>query len=162
MGMAKKDKRNKTNAMRILERTGVDFRVETYECEEFIDGIHLADQLGQSYEQSFKTLVMQGKSREYYVFVVPIAEEVDLKKAAKVVGEKSLEMVPVKEINAVTGYIRGGCTAIGMKKQYDTVIHNSAKDFEQIIVSGGKLGTQIFLAPDDLCRVTGGRFADIL
>lgn len=160
--MAKKDKRNKTNAMRILERTGVDFRVETYECEEFIDGIHLADQLGQSYEQSFKTLVMQGKSREYYVFVVPIAEEVDLKKAAKVVGEKSLEMVPVKEINAVTGYIRGGCTAIGMKKQYDTVIHNSAKDFEQIIVSGGKLGTQIFLAPDDLCRVTGGRFADIL
>lgn len=162
MGMAKKDKRNKTNAMRILERTGVDFRVETYECEDFIDGIHLADQLGQSYEQSFKTLVMQGKSREYYVFVVPIAEEVDLKKAAKVVGEKSLEMVPVKEINAVTGYIRGGCTAIGMKKQYDTVIHNSAKDFEQIIVSGGKLGTQIFLAPDDLCRVTGGRFADIL
>lgn len=160
--MAKKDKRNKTNAMRILERTGVDFRVETYECEDFIDGIHLADQLGQSYEQSFKTLVMQGKSREYYVFVVPIAEEVDLKKAAKVVGEKSLEMVPVKEINAVTGYIRGGCTAIGMKKQYDTVIHNSAKDFEQIIVSGGKLGTQIFLAPDDLCRVTGGRFADIL
>ena len=160
--MAKKEKNSKTNAMRILERNGIDFRVETYECGEFIDGVHLADQLGQSYEQTFKTLVMQGKSRNYHVFVVPIAEEVDLKKAAKVVGEKSLEMVPVKEINAVTGYIRGGCTAIGMKKQYNTVIHESAKGFAQIIVSGGKLGTQIFLAPEDLCKVTDGMFADVI
>ena len=86
----------------------------------------------------------------------------DLKKAAKVVGEKSLEMVPVKEIQAVTGYIRGGCTAIGMKKQYNTVIHESAKGFAQIIVSGGKLGTQIFLAPEDLCKVTDGMFADVI
>ena len=160
--MAKKQKEIKTNAMRILEKNNIDFEVRTYECDEFIDGIHVADKLGQPYEQSFKTLVLQGKSREYHVFVLPIAEELDLKKAAKVVGEKSLEMVPVKEINAVTGYIRGGCTAIGMKKQYDTVVHESAKDFEKMIVSGGRLGSQIFLPPEDLVKVTKGRFADII
>lgn len=160
--LAKKQKEIKTNAMRILEKNNIDFEVRTYECDEFIDGIHVADKLGQPYEQSFKTLVLQGKSREYHVFVLPIAEELDLKKAAKVVGEKSLEMVPVKEINAVTGYIRGGCTAIGMKKQYDTVVHESAKDFEKIIVSGGRLGSQIFLPPEDLVKVTKGRFADII
>ena len=160
--LAKKQKEIKTNAMRILEKNNIDFEVRTYECDEFIDGIYVADKLGQPYEQSFKTLVLQGKSREYHVFVLPIAEELDLKKAAKVVGEKSLEMVPVKEINAVTGYIRGGCTAIGMKKQYDTVVHESAKDFEKIIVSGGRLGSQIFLSPGDLVKVTKGRFADII
>lgn len=160
--MSKKQKEVKTNAMRILEKNRIDFEVKTYECDEFIDGIHIADKLGQPYEQSFKTLVMQGKSKEYHVFVLPIAEEVDLKKAAKVVGEKSLEMVHVKDINAVTGYIRGGCTAIGMKKQYDTVVHESAIQFERIIVSGGRLGSQIFLAPDDLVKVTRGRYADII
>lgn len=160
--MAKKQKEVKTNAMRILEKNNIDFEVKTYECDEFIDGIHIADKLGQPYEQSFKTLVLQGKSKEYHVFVLPIAEELDLKKAAKVVGEKSLEMVPVKEINAVTGYIRGGCTAIGMKKQYNTVVHESAREFEKIIVSGGRLGSQIFLAPEDLLKVTGGQFADII
>ena len=160
--MSKKQKEVKTNAMRILKKNNIDFEVKTYECDEFIDGIHIADKLGQPYEQSFKTLVMQGKSKEYHVFVLPIAEEVDLKKAAKVVGEKSLEMVHVRDINAVTGYIRGGCTAIGMKKQYDTVVHESAKQFEKIIVSGGRLGSQIFLAPDDLVKVTRGRYADII
>lgn len=158
--MAKKEK--KTNAMRILERNHIDFEVHTYECDEFVDGIHVADQMGQSYEQSFKTLVMQGKSREYHVFVLPVDKEVDLKKAARVVHEKSLEMVPVREIQAVTGYIRGGCTAIGMKKQYNTVVHESAKGFDQMIVSGGRLGTQIVLAPDDLVKVTQGQFADIV
>lgn len=160
--MAKREKEKKTNAMRILEKNQINFEINTYECEEFIDGVHIADKLGQSYEQSFKTLVLQGKSRMYYVFVVPIAREVDLKKAAKVVGEKSLEMVPVKEIYAVTGYIRGGCTPIGMKKQYPTIIHESAQDFRQIIISGGKLGVQIFLSPQDLLTVTGGSFADII
>lgn len=158
--MAKKEK--KTNAMRILERNHIDFEIHTYECDEFVDGIHVADQLGQPYEQSFKTLVMQGKSREYHVFVLPVDKEVDLKKAARVVHEKSLEMVPVREIQAVTGYIRGGCTAIGMKKQYNTVVHESAKDFDQMIVSGGRLGTQIVLAPEDLVKVTQGQFADIV
>ena len=160
--MAKKEKGNKTNAMRILERNQIDFQVNTYICDEFVDGIHIADQLGQPYEQSFKTLVMRGKSRDYHVFVLPVDKEVDLKKAARVVHEKSLEMVPVKEINAVTGYIRGGCTAIGMKKQYNTVVHESAKNFDQMIISGGRLGSQIILAPEDLIKVTGGIFADIV
>lgn len=160
--MRSKHKDVKTNAMRMLERNKIDFQVNTYECDEFIDGIHIADKLGQPYEQSFKTLVMQGKSKEYHVFVLPIAEEVDLKKAARVVNEKSLEMVHVKDINAVTGYIRGGCTAIGMKKQYDTIVDESARNFEQIIVSGGRLGSQIFLAPDDLVKVTRGHYADII
>lgn len=160
--MARKEKEIKTNAMRILEKNKIEFAVKTYECDEFIDGIHIADKLGQPYEQSFKTLVMQGKSKNYHVFVLPVAEEVDLKKAARIVGEKSLEMLHVKDINAVTGYIRGGCTAIGMKKQYNTVIHESAKEFDTIIVSGGRLGSQIFLAPEDLAKVTKGSFADII
>ena len=160
--MAKKQKEIKTNAMRILEKNKIDFQFLTYECDEFIDGVHIADQLGQPYEQSFKTLVMQGKSGEYYVFVLPVNKEVELKKAARTVNEKSLEMVHVKDIYAVTGYIRGGCTAIGMKKQYNTVIHESAQDFDRIIISGGRLGSQILLAPEDLAKVTGGKFADIV
>ncbi|MDY3910135.1 MAG: Cys-tRNA(Pro) deacylase [Eubacterium sp.] len=159
--MAKKEKEIKTNAMRILEKNRIPFEVKTYDCDEFIDGVHIADKLGQPYEQSFKTLVMKGKSGEYHVFVLPVDKEVDMKKAARTVGEKSLEMVHVKDINTVTGYIRGGCTAIGMKKQYDTVVHESAREHERIIISGGRLGSQIFLAPDDLVKVTGGKFADI-
>lgn len=158
--MAKKEV--KTNAMRILDRNHISYRVNHYECDEFIDGVHIADQLGQSYEMTFKTLVMMGKSKQYYVFALPIAEEVDLKKAAKAVGEKNLEMVHVKDINQVTGYIRGGCTPIGMKKDYPTVIHESAKELPEIIISGGKLGVQIFLAPEDLLKVTSGRYADII
>lgn len=160
--MAKKEKAVRTNAMRILERMKIPFEVNTYECGEFIDGIHIADQLGQPREQSFKTLVMQGRSKNYHVFVLPVAEEVDLKKAARVVGEKSLEMVPVKNIQSVTGYIRGGCTAIGMKRNYNTVIHESARSFDEIIVSGGRLGAQILLAPEDLAAAVSGSFADII
>lgn len=159
--MSKKEKEIKTNAMRILEKNKIDFEIKTYECDEFVDGIHIADMLKQPYGMSFKTLVMQGKSREYHVFVLPVDREVDLKKAAKAVGEKSLEMVHVKDINAVTGYIRGGCTAIGMKKQYNTVIHESAKELDKMIISGGRLGSQIILRPADLVKVTGGCFADI-
>lgn len=159
--MSKKEKEVKTNAMRILDRNGISYEVNTYECDEFIDGVHIADKLGQPYEQSFKTLVMQGKSKEYHVFVLPVDQEVDLKKAAKVVGEKSLEMVHVKDVNQVTGYIRGGCTAIGMRKQYDTVLDESAKGQDKIIVSGGRLGSQIFIRPEDFILVTKGRFASI-
>lgn len=160
--MAKKEKTAKTNAMRILEKNKIPFTVNTYDCQEFIDGVHIAVFLHQPYEQSFKTLVMQGKSKEYHVFVLPVDKEVDLKKAARVVNEKSLEMVHVKDIQSVTGYIRGGCTAIGMKKQYDTVLHESALQFDQIIVSGGKLGTQILIAPSDFLKVTKGKSADII
>ena len=102
--------------MRILDKEKISYTPFYYECDEFIDGVHIADMLGQPYESSFKTLVMQGKSKNYFVFVLPIAEEVDMKKAARTVGEKSLEMVHVKEIQQVTGYIRGGVTSIGMKK----------------------------------------------
>lgn len=122
-----KEKDIKTNAMRILDKNRIPYQVNTYECEEFIDGIHIADMLGQSYDQSFKTLVTVGKSGEHYVFAIPIDRELDLKKAAKAVGEKSVEMIHVKDINQITGYIRGGCTPIGMKKNYVTVLHNSIR-----------------------------------
>ena len=115
----------------------------------------------QGVEKVYKTLVTQGNSKNYYVFVIPIAEELDMKKAAKSVGEKSVAMLHVKDINAVTGYIRGGCTAIGMKKQYITRIEQAAKNLEQIIVSGGKHGTQLELAPDDLCKASNAEYADI-
>ena len=113
-----KCKEIKTNAMRILETKKIPFTTHVYECDEFIDGIQIADMLSLPYEKVYKTLVTQGNSKNYYVFVIPIAEELDMKKAAKSVGEKSVAMLHVKDINAVTGYIRGGCTAIGMKKQY--------------------------------------------
>ena len=152
----------KTNAMRMLDRQKIPYQLNTYECGEFIDGVTIADQLGQSYDMSFKTLVMIGKSRQYYVFALPVDKEVDMKKAAKAVGEKSVEMLPVKDINKVTGYIRGGCTPIGMKKQFPTFIHESAADFDTIIISGGRLGVQLILSPQDLIKVTQGQFADII
>ncbi len=158
--MAKKE--NKTNAMRILDKNKISYRIKTYECDEFIDGIHIADMNGDSYEQSFKTLVTVGKTGGYYVFVIPIDQEIDMKKAAKEVGEKSVEMIHVKDINAVTGYIRGGCTPLGMKKLYPTVIQESAKNFEEIIISGGKLGMQILLNPLDLAKTVNGKFADVI
>lgn len=156
-----KDKEVKTNAMRILDRSKIKYRVNTYECDEFIDGVHIADKLGQPYESSFKTLVTVGKSGAYYVFVIPIAEELDMKKAAKAVGEKSVEMLHVKDINSVTGYIRGGCTPLGMKKQYVTVVDSSAQDFDEVIISGGRIGSQIILSPQDLAKVTRGKFEHI-
>ena len=157
-----KEKEIKTNAMRILDRQKIKYEVLQYECDEFIDGLHTAEKTGAPVEQSFKTLVAQGKSKQYYVLVLPIAEEVDLKKAAKAVGEKSIEMIHVKDINQVTGYIRGGCTAIGMKKQYVTRIDESAQKLEKMIVSGGRLGVQIELKPEDLKKASRGELADII
>lgn len=158
--MSKKE--NKTNAMRILDKNKISYRTNTYECDEFIDGIHVADMNGDPYEQSFKTLVTVGKSGDYYVFALPIDKEIDFKKAAKIVGEKSIEMIHVKDINKITGYIRGGCTPVGMKKMYPTVIHESAKNFDEIIISGGRIGLQIILNPNDLAAVTNAKFADFL
>ena len=152
----------KTNAMRILDKNKISYTVNLYQCDNFIDGLHVADQLGQSYEESFKTLVTVSKSNNYYVFVLPIAEELDMKKAAKIVGEKNIEMIHVKDITAVTGYVRGGCTPIGMKKMYKTVLHESALELEKIIISGGKIGAQIILAPEDLIKVTNAKVADII
>ena len=138
--MAKEKKEVKTNVMRILEKEKIPYEHQSYECDDFIDGIHTADMLGLPHEKVYKTLVTQGTSKNYFVFVIPIAEELDMKKAAKSVGEKSVSMIPVKDITAVTGYIRGGCTAIGMKKQYITRIDSSAESLDEIYVSGGKRG----------------------
>lgn len=152
----------KTNAMRILDRQKIAYEYETYECDEFTDGIQVADKLGYAHELVYKTLVTTGKSGGYYVFVIPIEKEIDFKKAAKVVGEKSLEMLHLKDLTKVTGYIRGGCTSIGMKKQYPTVIQESAKELEYMYVSGGKLGMQIKLSPEDLKKAAKAEFADVV
>lgn len=157
-----KEKEIKTNAMRILEKEKIPYQAMNYECEEFIDGITIADKVGLSYELVYKTLVTQGNSKNYFVFVIPIAEELDMKKAARSVGEKSVEMLHVKDINKVTGYIRGGCTAVGMKKQYVTRIDSSAQNLDIMYVSGGKLGVQLSLKPEDLLKVTHAEFADII
>lgn len=152
----------KTNAMRILDRLQISYTYQTYECDVFESGITTANAIGLPHEQVYKTLVTTGKSGAHYVYVIPIEAELDLKKAAKSVGEKSVEMLPVKEITKVTGYVRGGCTAIGMKKQFQTVIDDSAKLQSSIYVSGGKLGMQICLHPDDLCKASGGIYQSIV
>lgn len=157
-----KQKEVKTNAMRILETLRIPFTHYSYECEEFTDALQIADMLSLPYEKVYKTLVTVGADKNYYVFVIPIAEELDLKKAAKSVGVKSVEMIHVKDINAVTGYIRGGCTAIGMKKQYVTRIDISAQKLPSMIVSGGRIGSQIELKPEDLKRAAKAEYADIL
>lgn len=157
-----KQKEIKTNAMRILESLKIPFTHYTYECEEFVDGIQVADMLGLPHEKVYKTLVTVGSSKNYFTFVIPIAEELDLKKAAKSVGEKNVEMIHVKDINAITGYIRGGCTAIGMKKQFVTRVDQAAESLELMIVSGGRIGSQIELKPEDLLKAAKAEYADII
>lgn len=153
---------NKTNVMRILDKEKVQYNHYEYpHGKEAVDGVSVAKLLNQNPDCVFKTLVTHG-GNGYFVFVVPVAEELDLKKAAKAVGEKSVEMIHVKDINKVTGYIRGGCSPIGMKKQYKTVIHDSSLSIEKIIVSAGKIGYQIELAPADLIALTGAKTADII
>ena len=156
-----KQKEVKTNAMRMLERMKIPFTHLTYECKEFEDGIQIADMLGLPHEKVYKTLVTVGASKNYFVFVIPLEAELDLKAAARSVGEKSVAMIHVKEINQITGYIRGGCTAIGMKKQYVTRIAEQAKDLETVVVSGGKIGSQIELTPEDLRLAANAEYADI-
>lgn len=151
----------KTNAMRILDRNKLKYTEHMYECDGFTDGVTISDRLGQPYEKVFKTLVTVSKSKKYYVFVVPVAEELNLKKAAAAVGEKSVEMIYVKDITAITGYVRGGCSPIGMKKQFDTVIDITAKEQDTIIFSGGRLGTQIEMNPIELAELINAEFADI-
>ena len=156
-----KTKEVKTNAMRMLERMKIPYEAHTYECEEFVDGIQVADMLHLPHEKVYKTLVTVGNSKNYFVFVLPIEAELDLKKAARAVGEKSVEMLPVREITTVTGYVRGGCTAIGMKKAFPTTIQENAQTLDYIYVSGGKLGMQLKLSPDDLKNVTQAQYADV-
>ena len=153
-----KQKEIKTNAMRILDKHKIDYQVIQYECDEFIDGLHTAEKTGAPVEQSYKTLVLIGKSGQHYVLVLPIANEVHLKNAARLFGEKSVEMIHVKDITAVTGYVRGGCSPLGMKKQFPTWIHESAEKYDKIYVSGGRIGTTLVLSPQDLAKVTGASF----
>ena len=154
-------KETKTNAMRFLEQHKIPYRLYTYICEHFTDGVSVAQQLGQPPERTFKTLITQGRGRGFYVFVIPVAEELDVKKAARTVQEKSLHLLPVKDILSVTGYIRGGCTPIGMKKSYPTYLHESCLNFDTIFVSGGRVGTQIELSPQALLQACGGQTADL-
>lgn len=151
----------KTNAIRILERAKVDFEAKLYDSDGFMDGVSVAEKLGQNLDEVYKTLVTENKSHENFVFVIPVAEELDLKKCAVSVSQKSLEMIHVKDITKVTGYIRGGCSPIGMKKQFKTVIDISAQNKENIIFSGGKLGVQIKMNPKDLAELICADFADI-
>lgn len=153
----------KTNAMRILDKNKINYEVITYDIsDDKIDGISVAEKTGQDMKEVYKTLVTQGVSRELYVFVIPVDKELDLKKAAKSAGEKSLQMIHVKDITKYTGYIRGGCSPVGMKKLYKTFIYEEAENLEKVCVSGGKKGLQIKLSPMDLIEVVNGTFADII
>lgn len=158
-----KQKEEKTNVMRILEQKGIPYTAHTYDHEEgvAVDGVTVARSLGQDPECVFKTLVARGASKGIYVFAIPVADSLDLKKAAKAVREKSIEMVAVKEINTLTGYIRGGCSPVGMKKEYPTVFHETAEIIDTIMVSAGKIGYQVELAPDALIALVGATIADV-
>ena len=158
-----KDKKLKTNAMRILDSKKINYEMLSYESEDGkIDGISVAHKIGVDEKNVFKTLIAQGTSKELYVFVIPVAEELDLKSAAKIAGEKKVEMIPVKDILKHTGYIRGGCSPIGLRRPYKTFIHESAKDLDFMIVSAGKIGHQIKLNPDDLVNVVEGNFGFLI
>lgn len=151
----------KTNAMRILEQNNIAYESHAYpHGKEAPDGETVARLLGQDPDRVFKTLVTKGKNN-YFVFVLPVLKELNLKKAAAAVGEKSVEMIPVKDINRVTGYIRGGCSPVGMKKQYNTVFAEECTVVKKIIVSGGKVGLQIETDVSELVKLVGGTIWDI-
>lgn len=157
--MSKKEE--KTNVMRVLDQKDIPYTPHAYDPEARLDGAGVARQLGQDPERVFKTLVARGASKAVYVFAIPVADNLDLKKAARAAGEKSIEMVHVKEINALTGYIRGGCSPVGMKKAYPTFFHETAEIVDRIAVSAGKIGFQVELDPADLLALTGGALADL-
>ena len=160
--MSKKEE--KTNVMRVLDQKKIPYTPHTYPHGdgEAPDGVTVAQSLGIDPDQVFKTLVTKGVSGGYYVFDIPVAATLDLKKAAKAVGEKSIELLHVAEINAVTGYIRGGCSPVGMKKQYPTVFHQTALDYDTIYISAGRIGAQVELAPQALLDLLGASTADIV
>ncbi|MFJ7725939.1 Cys-tRNA(Pro) deacylase [Neobacillus sp. NPDC097160] len=153
----------KTNAMRILDAKKVSYDMHTYDNKDGkIDGISVAEKIGRDQKEVYKTLVAQGHSKAVYVFVIPVSEELDLKKAAKAAGEKNVEMLPVKDIQKWTGYIRGGCSPIGMKKDYKTFIDESCLQNESIVVSAGKIGVQIVLSPESLKDLTKAEIIDVV
>ena len=155
-------KEEKTNVMRVLDGKKISYESHSYEPDATMSGEEIAGILGEDPEKVFKTLVTQGKSGAYYVFVVPVRAELDLKKAAKASGEKSVSMIKQKELLPLTGYVHGGCSPIGMKKQFPTFIHVTAAGFDKVFVSAGKVGFQIELAPSDLIGTVGCKVADIV
>ena len=158
-----KEKLIKTNAMRILDSKKISYEMISYPCNDGqIDGISVARKIGEEEIRVFKTLVAQGGSKEIYVYVIPVAEELDLKKSAIITKEKKIEMIHVKDITKVTGYVRGGCSPLGMKKLYPTVIHDSALAFEEIYVSGGRIGTTLKVNPEKLAKVVKAQFKNII
>lgn len=154
---------NKTNAMRILESKNIEYDYFTYETDDGkIDGMSVADKTGQNPEVVFKTLVAVGNSKELYVFCIPVEYELDLKKAAKAAKEKKIEMLHLKELTKNTGYVRGGCSPIGMKKQYKTFVDESAVLNDKIFVSGGAIGLQIIIRPNDLIKAVEASYEDLV
>ena len=156
-----KQKEEKTNVMRVLEQKGVAYTPHTYPTDGSIDGASVAGYLGQDPECVFKTLVARGASKALYVFDIPVGDNLDLKKAARAVGEKSIAMIHQKELLPLTGYVHGGCSPVGMKKQFPTVFHETAEIIDTITVSAGKIGYQVELAPADLIALVGGSVADL-
>ena len=156
-----KQKEEKTNVMRVLEQKGVAYTPHTYPTDGSIDGASVAGYLGQDPECVFKTLVAWGASGGYYVFDIPVEDTLDLKKAAKAVGEKSIAMIHQKELLPLTGYIHGGCSPVGMKKQFPTVFHETAEILDTICVSAGKIGYQVEVNPADLMALVGAKTADL-
>lgn len=159
---AAKKKIHKTNAMRILDASNISYRSATYEVDESdLGGMHVAELLGQAPEQVFKTLVLSGERIGYLVCCIPSSSELDLKKVAKVAGDKRVEMIPMKQLLPLTGYIRGGCSPVGMKKQFPTYIDETAILFDEIAVSAGERGSQIILNAEDLADLIEAPFADL-
>ncbi|WP_029232695.1 Cys-tRNA(Pro) deacylase [Butyrivibrio sp. VCB2006] len=155
-------KEEKTNVMRVLDGKKIPYVSHSYEPDATMTGEEIAGILGETPEKVFKTLVTQGKSNAYYVFVIPVKEELDLKKAAKACGEKAVSMIKQKELLPLTGYVHGGCSPIGMKKQFPTFIHETATSFDKVYVSAGKVGFQIELTPQDLITVARISLADLI
>ena len=155
-------KEEKTNVCRVLDSKKIAYELHTYEADPTLTGEQIASILGEPTDKVFKTLVTEGKTGQHYVFVVPVKEELDLKKAAKASGEKSISMIKQKELLPLTGYVHGGCSPIGMKKPFPTFIHETAAGLEKIFVSAGKVGYQIEVAPNDLFSVVGCKTADII
>lgn len=151
----------KTNAMRILESENINFEIIEYSTKDGIGGVDVAEKLGEDKDRVFKTLVTESKEGENFVFVVPVSSELDLKKAAKASGSKKVEMIPQKKLLPLTGYVHGGCSPVGMKKEFKTFIDSSAENLDFFYVSGGKVGMQIKLNPKELVNLIDGEFADI-
>lgn len=155
-------KEEKTNVMRVLDGKKIAYESHAYNPDPTMTGEEIAEILGENPDKVFKTLVTQGKSGAYYVFAIPVKEELDLKKAAKASGEKAVSMIKQKELLPLTGYVHGGCSPIGMKKQFKTFIHETAATYDHVFVSAGKVGFQIELAPSDLIAVAGCTLADVV